>query len=253
MTKNLAVVMALCLPALAEAQQWGDLEGTFVFKGTAPAPKKLEVTKDPEFCGKHNLVDESLVVNKDNGGIANVFVYLFTAADAKVAVHPDYQKVAKAEIVVDNKNCRFEPRAATLWIGQTLVLGNKDPVGHNTKADFFNPQNNPFNDLIPSGGSVKKTFGGAEGTPVELSCNIHPWMKSHVLLRADPYAAVSDKDGKFVIKNLPTGDHTFIVYNNKYITDVTVNGKATTWARGRAKITIKPGQNSLGKIEYAPK
>ena len=74
-----------------------------------------------------------------------------------------------------------------------------------------------------------------------------------LLLREDPYAAVSDKDGKFTIKNLPVGDHTFIIWNVKYLTDVTVNGKATTWQRGRAKITIKAGANSLGKVEYTPK
>ena len=36
--------------------------------------------------------------------------------------------------------------------------------------------------------------------------------------------------------------------------NVTVNGKAPTppWARGRAKINIKAGQNSLGKVEVTP-
>lgn len=252
MSHRLALLLALALPAFAQAQQWGDLEGSFVYKGTAPAPKKLEITKDPEFCGKHNLVDESLVVNKENGGIANVVVYLFSAPGAKVAVHPDYEKAAKTEVVVDNQNCRFNPRVQVLRTGQPLVLGNKDPVGHNTKADFFNPQNSPFNDLIPTGGSVKKTFAGAEAAPVEMSCNIHPWMKAYLVLRDDPYAAVSDKDGKFLIKNIPAGEHTFIVWSNKYLINVNVNGKAATWARGRVKVTIKPGMNSLGKVEYAP-
>ena len=251
MQQSLALALVIALPAFAQAQQWGDLEGTFVFKGTAPAPKKLEVTKDPEYCGKHNLVDESLVVNKENGGIANVVVYLFSPA--KVAVHPDYEKAAKTEVKVDNENCRFNPRVQVLRTGQPLVIGNKDPVGHNTKADFFNAQNSPFNDLIPTGGSVKKTYTGAEAAPVEMSCNIHPWMKGYLVVRDDPYAAVSDKDGKFAIKNIPAGDHTFIVWSNKYLTDVTVDGKATTWARGRVKLTIKAGKNSLGKVEYAPK
>jgi plastocyanin len=251
MPKSLALALILALPTIASAQQWGDLDGQFVFKGTAPTPKKLEVTKDPEYCGKHNLVDESLVVNKDNGGIANVLVYLFDSTKPKI--HPDYEKTAKVEVVVDNHNCRFEPHVQLLRVGQTLVIGNKDPVGHNTKAEFFDPQNSPFNDLIPSGGSVKKTYKAEEKAPIEMSCNIHPWMKGYLLLREDPYAAVSDKDGKFTIKNLPVGDHTFIIWNVKYLTDVTVNGKATTWQRGRAKITIKAGANSLGKVEYTPK
>jgi plastocyanin len=242
----LAVVILLSRPAAA--QQWGDLEGTFLFKGTPPTPEKIVPTKDPEFCGKHPLAIENVVVNKDNKGLANVAVYLFDTAKPKI--HPDYEKEAKAEVVVDNEKCRFEPHVTAIRTGQTLVVGNKDPIAHNTKADFFN--NNPFNDLIPASGSIKKTFTKAETTPSELSCSIHPWMKAYLLIREDPYFAVSDKDGNFVIKNLPVGDHTFIVWSNKFISSPTVNGKAATWARGRVKLNIKAGKNSLGKVEITP-
>jgi hypothetical protein len=248
MQKALAVALILAIPTLAGAQQWGDLEGTFVYKGTPPAPAKIVPQKDPEFCGKHNLVEEKVVVNSDNKGIANVAIYL---SKTPASVHPDYAKDAKAEIVVDNTNCRFTPHVSAIRTGQTLVIGNKDPIGHNTKADFFN--NNPFNDLIPAGGSVKKTFAANEATPSALSCNIHPWMTGYVLIRDNPYFAVSDKDGKFAIKNLPAGEHEFIVWHETgYLSSVTLDGKATTWARGRAKVTIKPGANSLGKVEAAP-
>ena len=253
MLRRLSFLLSLGLAAvvaggLASAQEWGDLEGSFVFKGTPPTPKKIAVEKDPEFCGKHDLVEETVVVNKANGGLANVVVYLLDATKPKI--HPDYAKDAKAEVVVDNANCRFEPHVAAIRTGQTLVLGNKDPIGHNTKADFFT--NNAFNDLIPAGGSIKKTFPQAEGQPSPLSCSIHPWMNGYLLIREDPYFAVSDKDGKFVIKNLPVGEHTFVVWSNKFVSSVTVDGKATTWTRGRAKLNIKPGSNSLGKkIEVA--
>jgi plastocyanin len=237
----------LFLASPLTAQEWGDLDAQFVFKGTPPTPVKLQVTKDPEFCGKHNLVEETVVVNAENKGLANVVVYLM--ATTKPKIHPDYEKEAKAEVVVDNENCRFEPHVAAIRTGQTLVLGNKDPVAHNTKAEFFN--NNPFNDLIPAKGSIKKSFTKAEATPSVLSCSIHPWMNAYVLIREDPYFAVSDKDGKLAIKNLPTGEHTFVVWSNKFISNVTVDGKATTWARGRVKVNIKAGKNSLGKVEVA--
>jgi plastocyanin len=239
-------VAALASPAFA--QEWGDLEGTFLFKGTPPTPEKIVPTKDPEFCGKHPLEVENIVVNKDNKGLANVVVYLFDTAKPKI--HPDYEKEAKVEVVVDNEKCRFTPHVAAIRTGQTLVVGNKDPIAHNTKADFFN--NNPFNDLIPATGSIKKTFTKAETTPSKLECSIHPWMAAYLLIREDPYFAVSDKDGKFLIKNLPVGEHTFIVWSNKFISSPTVDGKAATWARGRVKLNIKAGKNSLGKVEVTP-
>jgi hypothetical protein len=242
-----AAAAAVLLATSASAQEWGNLTATFLFKGTPPAPKKLAITKDEQFCGKHNLVDESLVVNKDNKGVANVVVFL--ADPTKPKIHPDYDKpeAAKAEVKLDNENCRFEPRVLGMRTGQSLVVGNKDPVGHNTKADFFN--NTPFNDLIPAGGSIKKTFTKAETQPSPVSCSIHPWMNAYLLIREDPYFAVSDKDGKIEIKNLPAGEHTFVVWNGKFVSAPTVDGKATTWARGRVKVNIKPGDNSLGKVE----
>ena len=40
---------------------------------------------------------------------------------------------------------------------------------------------------------------------MKVGCNIHPWMGAYIVARKDPYAAVSDKDGKFEIKDLPAG------------------------------------------------
>src|SRR5690349_4035695 len=128
----LAIVVA-GLASQASAQEWGNLSATFLYKGSPPAPKKIAVNKDEQVCGKHNLVDEALVVNKDNKGIANVVVFL--ADMGKPKIHPDYDKpeAAKAEVHLDNENCRFEPRVVGIRTGQTLIVGNKDPVGHNTK------------------------------------------------------------------------------------------------------------------------
>ena len=74
-------------------------------------------------------------------------------------------------------------------------------------------------------------------------------------VRDDPYVGISDEKGHLVIKNLPVGEHTFIVWqeNVGYISKpVKVDGKATTWGRGRMKVTIKPGVNKLGKVELTP-
>src|SRR5438477_269356 len=50
----------------------GTLSGTVKFQGTAPPPAKLEVTKDPEVCGKEKTSPD-LVVGSD-GALANVVV-----------------------------------------------------------------------------------------------------------------------------------------------------------------------------------
>jgi hypothetical protein len=247
-----ALTLGTAPPSLA--QQWGDLEMDFVlpdgFKAT-----KITPDKDVEFCGKHPLFEERVVVDPVTKGVKNVAVYLLAASGKKVPVHPDYEKTAKDEVLLNNKNCRYEPHVLALRTSQTLVLGNADPIGHNMKAEFF--KNPPFNDLVPAGGTVKKaTLKSAESTFVPVTCSIHMWMGSHVLVRDDPYVGISDEKGHLVIKNLPVGEHTFIVWqeNVGYITKpIKVDGKPTTWGRGgRMKATIKPGVNKLGKVELTP-
>jgi hypothetical protein len=251
-----ALVAAVLSPGV-RAQEWGDLEGQFIYKGTPPTPAKITPDKDVAVCGKHKLVSEQVIVDPQSKGISGVVVYLFTTAGQKVSIHPDLAKPPAEGVLVDNKNCRFAPHVSAVRTGQKLLIGNGDPVGHNTKAELF--ANPSFNEIIPSGGKVEKTFSSAETTPIKLECSIHPWMNGYVLVRDNPYFAVTDKDGKFSIKNIPAGEHTFIVWHETgYLVDVTVDGKPTKWqigtrAKGRVKVNIKPGANVLGKkIEAAP-
>jgi hypothetical protein len=94
-------------------------------------------------------------------------------------------------------------------------------------------------------------FDQKEIVPLPASCSIHPWMLGYVLIRDNPYMAVSDDRGGFEIENLPVGEHTFQVWQEKsgFVQDVVLDGKETKWEKGRFTITIKPGKNDLGKIE----
>ena len=46
-----------------------------------------------------------------------------------------------------------------------------------------------------------------------MECNIHPWMSAQWFIVDHPYAAITDKDGKFKIENLPVGKHEFIIHH----------------------------------------
>lgn len=252
-TTHLSLALAsLCFVSGASAQQWGDLKMKFVFDGTPPAAKPISVDKDPQFCGKFGLVDEELIVNKSNGGIANVIVYMYTSTGPKPAIHPDYSESADAKVILDNAKCRFEPRVAILRTTQTLVLKNSDMVGHNTNyATFSNP---PQNILIPEGSQTEQKLAKPERRPAQVACNIHPWMKAWLVVQETPYAGASDKNGELVLKNVPVGKWTFQLWHEAggYVSDVKLNGEPTAWKRGRPELTIKPGMNDLGEIKFKP-
>jgi len=244
-TISLALIVGILLTNAstpARAAGWGNLKGKFVFDGAVPDPIKLNITKDTEFCGKHELVDEALVVGAE-GGLANVLIYV---RSKEVDVHPDFEATKKDTVRMDIKNCRFEPHLLTIRVGQTLKVRNSDPkVAHNANMQ-------PLGDKGISPNIVKDPeykFGKAQTLPIPVVCNIHPWMKGWVLPRDNPYMAVSAEDGSFEIKNLPAGKLEFQVWQEKagYLEAM------HDWKRGRFEMTIEEGDNDLGVIKVDPK
>ena len=79
---------------------------------------------------------------------------------------------------------------------------------------------------------------------------MHAWM----VVRPNPYFAISDKDGNFEIKDLPVGELEFQVWQERsgYVTDAKIGGQATKWPKGRVKWTIEDGKTTdLGEMKLA--
>lgn len=249
----LSVALVALLANAALAQGWGSLKGRIVYDGAPPKQGTITPTKDQQFCGKHQIPDETLVVNSANKGVKNVIVSLYLSRSDKAPTpHADYAKTATEPARLDNVNCRFEPHILPVRTGQPVVLGNKDTVAHNTKIDFLN--NSPINPLIPPNADVTQKFSARELLPSTVSCNIHPWMTARVYVQDHPYVAVTDEDGNFELKNLPAGEWTFLVWQEKsgYVTDVKLGGKSEKWSRGRFERKIDSGKTvDLGDVMVA--
>jgi plastocyanin len=246
------LLVVTAMPMSVTAEDWGNLSGQIIYDGDPPTPPAVKITKDKECCGKHNVVDESLLVNAENHGVRNVIIFLVPERDAQVPVHESYQESANAEVLLDNDKCRFEPHVVLLRTGQKLKIGNSDPIGHNAKIDTFN--NPPINITIPQGDFRTFECTNEERLPARVSCSIHPWMKAWVVIRSNPYMAVTDEEGKFEIKNLPVGTHKFMFWQEKagYVAEVTMDGAKTKWRRGTVELKIEPGDNDMGVIKVLP-
>ena len=251
MSRYSLLCVSVCLalaPFSANAAEWGNLSGRFVYDGKAPAPVAIQPDKDPQVCAKNPLFEETLVVDP-KGGLANVVVYVRTK---KVAIHPDYEALAAQPVVIDNRDCKFQPHVTGMWTKQTLVLKNSDPVGHNSKIEAF--ANAGINPLIPAMGSVEQKFALPEAVPMAVSCNIHPWMRGYLAVRPDPYFAISAGDGSFEIKNLPAGTQLeFQVWHEAvgYLKGIS-GGKIAADARGRFEMTLAAGDNNVGEFKVKP-
>jgi hypothetical protein len=254
--KYFALIVAsfacLGMAGSASAADWGTIKGHFVYKGV-PKVEPIVPNKDVEYCSKHKLEVETLEVS-DKMDLQNVFVYLYLPPGKKAEVHPDYKAEKPEPKVLDNKGCRFEPHAMTLWNVHPLEIRNDDPgLGHNTNGQKL-VVNAKFNEQVANGSPITKKFDKPEPIPTEIACNVHPWMNAVVLIRDNPYMAVSDKDGKFEIKNVPAGKQTFVFWHEAKgnMRDLKV-GSAKADRKGQVTLDVKPGQTlDLGDIAVSP-
>ena len=242
MLPAVALLLIHSVPAMAET---GDLKIHFEYAGDAPDPSAIDVNKDVQFCGKTKLMNERLLVNPKNKGVKNVVVYVYTGrGGSKLAAVP----AANKTLTLSNDNCRFEPHIVIAQTGDTLKVTNPDSVGHNANLGFFNNKQQNF--TIPAGQEKTVALEENEPAPIPVDCNIHPWMKSYVVVLDHPFAAVSDENGDLTIKGLPAGEElVFRVYHEAGgIKEVEINGKSEEWSRSRFKVDVKPGMNDLGTV-----
>ncbi len=233
----------------AKAEDWGTLKGRFIFDGTPPKMEKIEVNKDVEYCGMPPAPMEETYIVGPKGEVKNVIIWVRTPKTIKV--HPDVAKLTSDKAVIDNLHCRFDPHITVCRPNQPLEVKNSDPVSHNTNAALTN---DPFNVIVAANTSADRKLSGPELWPAPVSCNIHGWMKGFLVAPPTPYIALSDKDGKFEIANLPAGTEIeFQVWHEgkAAVQKANINGKDAGWTKGRFKMTLKPGDNDLGDIKVA--
>ena len=194
----------------------GSISGVVKLDGTPPKFRPINMSADP-YCvkanSKHVYPDE--VVTGRGGTLANVVVYVKSGAE-------DYSFPTPTEpVTFDQKGCMYTPHVLAFMVGQQLQVINSDNTTHNihpTPAD-----NREWNkSQPPKAPAITETFARPE-VAIPVKCNVHPWMKGYFAVMANPYYAVTAKDGKFELKNLPPGTYTIEAWQEKYgVVDQTV-------------------------------
>ncbi len=111
---------------------------------------------------------------------------------------------------MDQKGMTFIPYLLPVLVGTTVDFLNSDSVNHNV----FSPDGEGYNlGTWPKGQTKSYTFKKA-GVYTQL-CSVHPEMEAFVIVLANPYFAVADKDGKFTINDVPDGHYDLKVFSKK--------------------------------------
>lgn len=118
--------------------------------------------------------------------------------------------------VMDQKNMIFHPHILPILAGTTVDFLNSDDVAHNV----FTPDKpgDKFNlGTWPKGEIRSYTFEKRceEVCDAVMLCNVHPEMEAFVVVMQNPYFSTTDKDGNFIIENVPAGEYTVSVWHPK--------------------------------------
>lgn len=241
-------LLALTKGRAGFAAEWGHLSGRIVVDGSVAEPAALQLSQDTSYCMKSKPVDESLLVDPRTKGLANAVVFLESKSGPPLQIHPSYTERAKRPVELTNTGCQFKPRVVTLWTEQSLVLKNDDDIAHNM---FAGPAyNTPFNVTFRPKSEEVMRLKKTEKSPFVMKCSIHAWMSAYVVLKDHPYATTTDANGRFEIRDLPTGTYSFAFWHERagWLKTLRVNKSELADSKGRYPFEIKPEATDLGNI-----
>ncbi len=227
MTMKKPILTILSLAGSLQLLHGADLTGKVVLKGTPKPEITIDMAADPKCGAMHSApVTTRHYVTGQDGGLANVFVYLKSGLTEK-----NFPVPADGPML-DQKGCEYWPYVMGVQANQKFKIRTSDATLHNVHA-------------IPKPGSANKEFNFAQPVKdmvneksfpspeilVRFKCDVHPWMFAYVGVLDHPFFAVTDKDGNFKISGVPKGNYTVEAYHAKthlanpgVSQDVTVDG-----------------------------
>jgi plastocyanin len=186
----------------------GSVSGRVRLTGKPPANALIRMGVDP-MCSRANagkrVMQETVLADKD-GGLANVFVRIVgTLPRTPAPTQP---------VVIDQRGCVYVPRVVGVRVGQTLQVRNSDALLHNVHS--VSTRQNAFNVGQPMQGMTNDFRLKDEEVMLPIKCDVHRWMTTYVGVVSHPYFAVTERDGRFTIGDVPPGSYTLEIWHEQY-------------------------------------
>jgi plastocyanin len=195
--------LAVCSAGPVVAADGATLRGTLTYEGPAPSLEPLEVDHDRECCAKEPILPETLLVTED-GKVRDAVVWLEGVKGDK--------PWPTEEGVLDQQGCVFLPHVTILGVGQTMRFLNSDPIIHNIHTW---PRENPPMSVSQLAKGLSRPIKRSFDTPdeIKVTCDVHKWMGAWIIVRDNPYYALTGEDGVFEIMDIPPGAYTMVIWH----------------------------------------
>ncbi|MDR4496789.1 MAG: carboxypeptidase regulatory-like domain-containing protein [Candidatus Scalindua sp.] len=205
----------------------GSISGVIKMVGDVPSAKMLNVDKDQGTCGHDAIPSEALIVSHGSE-LKNAVVSITNISKGK--------KFSEGKVAIDQKGCIFVPHVTLIPKGQSLDLLNSDDIMHNLHS--YSMKNTAFNEGVTGGNALSRIFEYPE--TIKITCDVHTWMTSWLIVQDNPYYSTSNETGAYKIDNVPAGDYTLQVWHESL-------GKTTK------QVSVKAGENSVVNFDLEMK
>lgn len=144
-------------------------------------------------------------------------------------------KLPKEDFVIDQKNMRFVPAILPVSVGSTVNFPNSEEAIYH---HVWSPS--PGNSFDLGTYQVGQTRSVTFNTPgiVEILCNIHTRMYAAVIVLDNPYFITADKEGKYEIQKIPSGEYEVKVYICKNQEVITKSARVTVPEEGEVELNL---------------
>ena len=112
-------------------------------------------------------------------------------------------------LIMAQQNVQFAPYVLIAPVGSVVSFPNKDKVRHHVYS-FSTPKK--F-ELKLYGKDESRTVTFDKAGAVSVGCNIHDTMIGFIYVSDTPFAAKSGADGLAVVRGVPTGGATLLIWH----------------------------------------
>ncbi len=225
----LAALVTLASTVAGAESGEGVISGTVRLVGPVPGIPTILPQADFDTCGSEARPTQSLSLGASQT-VRNAIIYLAGYAPNSA------NHATNDAVILDQRHCEFVPRIQIARSGAPLILRNSDPVLHVVSIDSMsgtNGQHTLLRAATPYAG-YEKTYQLAnfrEPTLLQVtSGNGHEWMAAYIAVLPHPWAALTDENGRFTLRNVPAGTQKIYAWHEVLGTmtrEVKLNGSRT--------------------------
>ncbi len=221
---------------VVEVKDGATIKGTVSLSGEAPPDEVITVDKNADYCGKELKARKYVIFDSK---VKNVVVWIDNIKKGKA--------IPESTVPVTIKGCRAEPHVGIGFVGGEYLFRNDDEILHTTQLKLglayqkkvsrrpLKDGATIYNIALPVKGlqirkPVKDYHAYTDETGyIQVRSNTHTWIRGYRFIFDHPYAAVTGRDGRFEISEIPPGDYVLKIWHEGF-------------GMQEKRITLKPGE-----------